>query len=169
MLPDIFQSTCGPSAFLRPPEKFQSGGLVRSRAPLCIGPRGAMINHASRNFSKHARGVSIFEASKKLQSGGLVRSCPALCIALREAMAYYASRTFAKQRGASACLKPSKKFSSGGLVRSRHQLDQGLRGAMVQHTFRNLSHAKRQIKIFAISEIVRFATVQDQNKNEEIA
>ena len=58
----------------------ENSGLVRSRAPLCIGPRGAIINHASRNFSKHARGVSIFEASQKFQSGGLVRSRPALCM-----------------------------------------------------------------------------------------
>ena len=157
----IFQSMCGASTFLRHLKKFQSGGLGRSRPPLCIGPRGAMINHASRNFSKHARGVSIFEASKKFQSGGLVRSRPALCIGLRGAMAHHASRNFAKHAWGASIFEASKKFPSGGLVRSRHQLDEGLRGAMVQHTFRNLSHVERQIKIFAVSETVRFATVQD--------
>ena len=66
MLPEIFHSTRGASAFVRPPKKFQSGGLVRSRLPLCIGPRGAMVHHAFENFPKHARDFSIFEASKKI-------------------------------------------------------------------------------------------------------
>ena len=107
----------------------ENSGLVRSRAPLCIGPRGAIINHASRNFSKHARGVSIFEASQKFQSGGLVRSRPALCIGLRGAMAHHASRNFAKHARGVSIFEASKKIPSGGLVRSRHQLDEGLREA----------------------------------------
>ena len=44
-----------------------------------------MAHHASRNFAKHARGVSIFEASKKFPSGGLVRSRHELDEGLREA------------------------------------------------------------------------------------
>ena len=44
-----------------------------------------MAHHASRNFAKHARGVSIFEASNKFPSGGLVRSRHQLDEGLREA------------------------------------------------------------------------------------
>ena len=72
----IFQSTCGPSRFLRHPKKFQSGGLVRSRPPLCIGPRGAMVHHTHRNFPKHARRISIFEASKKIPKRGARSGSP---------------------------------------------------------------------------------------------
>ena len=86
-----------------------SFGVAR---PFCTGPRGAMINHASRNFSKHARGVSIFEASKKFQSGGLVLSRPALCIGLREAMA--ASRNFAKHAPAVSIFEASQKKCKRG-------------------------------------------------------
>ena len=62
--------------FWRPPKKIQSGGLVRSRPPLCIGPRGAMVHHAFQNFPKQARGVSIFEASKKIPKRGARSASP---------------------------------------------------------------------------------------------
>ncbi len=72
----IFQSTCGASTFLRHPKKFQSGGLVRSRPPLCIGLRGAMVHHTHRNFPKRARGISIFETSKKIPKRGARSGSP---------------------------------------------------------------------------------------------
>ena len=110
----IFQSTCGPSRFLRHPKKFQSGGLVRSRPPLCIGPRGAIVHHTHRNFPKHARGVSIFEASKKFQSGGLVRSRPPLCIGLRGAMVHHTHRNFPNHARGISIFEASNKNSKAG-------------------------------------------------------
>ena len=77
---------------MRRSKKFQSGRLVRSRIALCIGLREAMAHHASRNSAKHARGVSIFEASKKFASGGLVRSRHQLDQGLRGAMVQHTFR-----------------------------------------------------------------------------
>ena len=84
MLLEIFQSTRGASVFLRPPKNSKAGGSF-GLAPRFACLRGAMAHHASRNFAKHARGVSIFEASNKFPSGGLVRSRHQLDEGLREA------------------------------------------------------------------------------------
>ena len=106
----IFQSTCGPSRFLRHPKKFQSGGLVRARPPLCISLRGAMVHHTHRNFPKRARGVIIFEASKKIpKRGARSGSLPALH-RLAGAMVHHASRHFPKHVRAVSIFAPSRKI-----------------------------------------------------------
>ena len=72
----IFQSMCGASTFLRHLKKFQSGGLGRSRPPLYIGLRGAMVHHTHRNFPQRVRGISIFETSKKIPKRGARSGSP---------------------------------------------------------------------------------------------
>ena len=79
MLLEIFRNSSAGLDAWAAFKKFQSGELVRSRSPLCIGPRGAMIHHGSRNFPKYVRGVCIMAAFKKNpKRGARSVSLPAL-------------------------------------------------------------------------------------------
>ena len=135
MLSEIFQSKRGASAFLRPPKKFQSGGLVRPRPLLCIGPRRAMVHHASRNFPKHVRGVETLAASKKLQSENLFGIASRFRKACGQQFATTIPGIFGNTHGASTLWRPSKS-SKAVARRSRFALCACPRGAMVHHVSR---------------------------------
>ena len=142
MLSEIFRNTRFALAFWRLVKQFQSGGLVRPRPSLCIGPRLAMIHHALRNFRKHARGVTILATYQKVRKRGARSAWPPALDRLAGAMVHHAFRNFPIHALCVNILAACQTIPQRGFVQPRSPLCIGPRRSMIHYALRSFRNTR---------------------------